>query len=282
MRLVCVHGINNEGNSSAAIARDWVTIIERAAGQTNLFSQVQVEAPFYGDELAGFTRSAKQTLTDAVAQSAGVVPDQDAAFAEEIVNEFAAALEIDAADIQQASEETAIAKGPGGVVTLPTLRLLEKYWPGAGDFALQFVKQANAYFNHPGAKTTIDGLVAPALTQPGPQIVIGHSLGSVVTFDILRNHAADTRLYLTLGSPLPLATVRNKLGRPLKVPSGVARWLNAIDPTDFVGLGKGLEPPAFAGGIENVTDVRNGWSAHGIKGYLSDARVVRAILDALV
>jgi hypothetical protein len=32
--------------------------------------------------------------------------------------------------------------------------------------------------------------------------------------------------------------------------------------------------------IETVTDVRNGWGAHRLKGYPSDARVVRGILDA--
>jgi hypothetical protein len=65
------------------------------------------------------------------------------------------------------------------------------------------------------------------------------------------------------------------------VPAGVRRWLNAIDRSDFVGLGAGLVPPAYAAGIENLTDVMNGFNAHAVAGYLADRRVAEAIVAAL-
>lgn len=280
MRIVFVHGINNQSNSSEWIARDWANFIERALNKPGLLAGCDVVAPFYGKRLAELTRDRDMTVRDAVAQSATGVPDADLAFAESLVGEIAAGLGIDTAEVEAAADLDVTTMTPGARALLPTLALIERWSPGTGDFVMRFVKEANTYFRGIGAKDEIDALVKPALTGHGSQIVIGHSLGSVVTFDLLRNNATDTRLYVTLGSPLPLASVQRQLGPPLRQPSGVGRWLNAIDPDDVVGLGRGLVPP-FAIGIENLTDLRNGWDSHSIRGYLSDARVANAIATAL-
>jgi hypothetical protein len=281
MRVVFVHGINNHDNAAEWIAREWATWIEKAAGRPGLFDAVEVVAPFYGKELAALTERAAETVAAVVAQGAGALDVDDRAFAEGMLAEFATALGVDPELVEREADAMAVPQGPGGFALIPTLRVIERWWPGTGAFAMRFLEQADAYFNRPGAKATIDALVAPALSATEPQIVVAHSLGSVVTFDLLRKQSTDTRLYVTLGSPLPLASVRGKLGRPLTVPQGVGRWLNAIDRSDFVGLGAGLVPPSYGAGIENLTDIRNGFNAHAITGYLGDRRVARAIVEAL-
>lgn len=281
MRVVFVHGINNQDNAEAWIRREWVTWIEKAAGRPGCFDTIEVVAPFYGTELAAATRAAAQTAAQVVAQGSGALDAGDQAFAEAMLAEFAAAMGIEPELVEQETDAMAVAQGPGGFALIPTLRVIERWWPGTGDFATRFLEQADAYLSRPGVKARIDALVAPALAAPGPQIVVAHSLGSVVTFDLLRKQPTDTRLYVTLGSPLPLASVRGKLGKPLTIPSGVHRWLNAIDRSDFVGLGAGLVPPSYGAGIENLTDVRNGFNAHAIAGYLGDQRVARAIVETL-
>jgi hypothetical protein len=281
MRVVFVHGINNEDNDTAWIRREWATWIEKAAGRPGLLDEVEVVAPFYGKELARHVAGAAESVAAVVAQGPGRLQASDEAFAEQMLAELATAMGVDPEMVEREADAMAVPQGPGGFALVPTLRVIERWWPGTGTFAMRFLEQADVYFNRPGAKPAIDALVAPALTAPGPQIVVAHSLGSVVTFDILRNHPTDTRLYVTLGSPLPLASVQGKLGRPRTVPTGVRRWLNAIDRSDFVGLGAGLVPPAYGAGIENLTDINNGFNAHAIAGYLADRRVAEAIVAAL-
>jgi hypothetical protein len=106
----------------------------------------------------------------------------------------------------------------------------------------------------------------------------------VVTFKLLRQLALEGRplrvpLYVTLGSPLPLMAVQAALGPAFVVPSGVDRWLNAVDPDDLIALGRGLDPTNFTTGVQNVLDIRNiPGNPHSIEGYIGDTRVSQAIL----
>jgi hypothetical protein len=141
------------------------------------------------------------------------------------------------------------------------VRVLERLSPFHGDFVMRLLRQAYAYLKKPAAGSGVDAIVRPVL-DAGPAVVVSHSLGTVVTFKLLRQIALEGRpldvpLYVTLGSPLPLLAVRAALGPAFSVPNGVQRWLNAVDPNDFIALGQGLEPTSFAGPIENLTDIRN-------------------------
>lgn len=86
---------------------------------------------------------------------------------------------------------------------------------------------------------------------------------------------------MTIGSPLTLRTVQASLGPPLSKLSGIVRWLNAVDPDDFVALGRGLDESIFSGGVENLVDVvHTSGDAHALETYLGDRRVAEAIAGA--
>ena len=103
-----------------------------------------------------------------------------------------------------------------------------------------------------------------------PTVVVGHSLGSVVAYNVAVNRAPSvTTLLLTIGSPFGLRAVRSNLASPLKNPSGNKGWYNAYDPRDVVSLYPlnkthfGVTPPINNHGkVDNWTDNR-----HGIIGY---------------
>ncbi|MPY87315.1 MAG: S8 family serine peptidase [Luteitalea sp.] len=85
-------------------------------------------------------------------------------------------------------------------------------------------------------------------TGGGPFIVIGHSQGSMVAYDVLFQLAAqecDVALFITIGSPLGLQEVQDQLKtitnqKKLAVPACVRRWVNVADPLDPVALDKKL------------------------------------------
>jgi hypothetical protein len=75
--------------------------------------------------------------------------------------------------------------------------------------------------------------------------------------------------------------VQAALGPAFTVPAKVGHWLNAIDPADFIALGRGLDKTSFSDGIENILDIHNDPdSPHSIKGYIGDHRVASAIATA--
>lgn len=105
------------------------------------------------------------------------------------------------------------------------------------------------------------------LAGGGPFVVVGHSQGSMIAYDVLRQLSpdkVDVPLFLTIGSPLGLDEVQDVLrqwtgtkGR-LPIPACVGRWINAADPWDLVAadreLSNDFQP---TGKIDDLPDIRN-------------------------
>jgi len=70
-------------------------------------------------------------------------------------------------------------------------------------------------------------------------MLIAHSMGSIVAYDVLRDAAAalkglEISHFVTLGSPLGLAELRTVFAGPRYVPECVMQWSNFSDPKDPV------------------------------------------------
>lgn len=277
MRLVLVHGINQEGKSEDAIRTDWIDALEDALGMPGSIERKAVVAPFYGDVLA--TLTAGGSLDQMVAQGLAA-DDEEAAFVTAGLLQMA--LDAGLTQEQIASEEQVVAQGlPHDRRFIAILRLLDGLSSTLDGLALRLLKQAYAYLKQPHIMKAVDDIVRPVLAE-GPCIVVGHSLGTVVSFKLLRELGQTVPLYMTLGSPLAITSVQTALRKPRRVPAGVSRWFNALDPDDFVTLGRPLTAETFAAGIENRTDIENGDDAHAIGGYLRDPVVSRMIADAVI
>lgn len=98
------------------------------------------------------------------------------------------------------------------------------------------VQRLPARAGHPATCDLPDGLrcarpestnsVRDALDSE-PTVVVGHSLGSVITYSVLRQSTShNVPRYVTLGSPLGLKTIRQRF-RPLAFPPCAADWFNA-------------------------------------------------------
>jgi hypothetical protein len=125
---------------------------------------------------------------------------------------------------------------------------------------------------------------ALAAAGPGPLIVIGHSLGSVIAYDVLRESgpARDIPLFVTIGSPLAVTEIQDLVARPLLVPAGVRQWRNAADGRDLVALDKTIRPefapPDLT--IDFLVD-NTSTSHHGGIQYLESAPVKSAVAALL-
>jgi hypothetical protein len=142
-----------------------------------------------------------------------------------------------------------------------------------------------AYF-FGGFREPIRNVVRSALRDvDSPVIVLGHSLGSIVAYDVLREEnsvSLDVPLFVTAGSPLGVTEVQDLVERPLEVPSAVTSWRNVSDARDLVALDHTLRP-AYAP-PERCTDffvINESGNHHGIREYLRTAPVRQPILELL-
>jgi len=92
----------------------------------------------------------------------------------------------------------------------------------------------------------------------GPFVVIAHSQGSMIAYDVLRRldrARIHVPLFVTIGSPLGMQEVQDMFrqwtGGTLPFPSCVDRWLNVADRLDPVAFDVDLSND-FEGRIENV------------------------------
>lgn len=133
-----------------------------------------------------------------------------------------------------------------------------------------------------GSRVKVQQLVADLIRVEKPQIVIAHSLGSVVAYESLwRNPDLQVPLLVTVGSPLALHGVFYDLFDPSVArshhrPPGVSKWVNFADVGDPVAVPKNLS--RYFVGLDADQTVRvHEVRCHTIVDYLSCAPVVRAL-----
>jgi hypothetical protein len=280
-QLALVHGRSPHRKDAAALKAEWLDALHSglaAAGLTLPIPEWEVRFPYYGDALADGSTG---PLSEVVA---GESDAERAAFLRAVFLEEAEAYGISDADV-------AAEAGPG--VAEPDrdwfralLRLLDRSTlAGAASIAL-FLDDVHLYLTHVGVRDVIDSEVRAAVTPGVETVVVGHSLGSVVTYRLLGQEGAAlgwrVPLYVTVGSPLGVGAIRGRLA-PITHPACAARWFNAADRRDAVALHP-LDAAHFAvePAIENKTDVHTTTpDGHGIRGYLTDPEVACRIHRAL-
>ncbi len=132
--------------------------------------------------------------------------------------------------------------------------------------------------------------VRTAVLAHQPCVVLAHSLGTVVAYDVLSELPEGTvPVFITAGSPLGLANIQRRIGDrsgpPAPLPLSVGQWHNFADPFDPVAIERTLADEFKpAGGITDTTVENRALLNHDLTGYLDTDAVraaVRAALEAM-
>jgi pimeloyl-ACP methyl ester carboxylesterase len=156
---------------------------------------------------------------------------------------------------------------------------------------IELVADVGNYVAHNGVRTAVQNVLhaclgeAYAAQADTPVILVSHSQGTVISYDVLRQAGANyraLRTWITMGCPLrkyfafPLEWGRQQLG----LPTGL-RWLNLYDQTDIVG--RELKPAVDWTSPEPddriVDNARNAADAHD---HWNNPEVVRAVAGEIV
>jgi len=133
-----------------------------------------------------------------------------------------------------------------------------------------------------------------------PLIVIGHSLGSIIALDFLKQHGAPFLSHLcgivTLGSPLALWSLQDKdYGQPLTFPGeslssthqSLARWINIYDKDDVIAYPLKPINAHFNQSVSEDIQINVGgpftsWNPFSHQGYWQNREVHRVIATLLL
>lgn len=288
MKILMIHGIGQEETPSDKLLDKWLKCLSDVAPA--LVRKADTRMAYYGTTLADWTAGKVKNAVGMGLEGTEVdIGDEgELKFLSAALEEVADQQDLTDADIDQA------AGGEGRAIPMDNfiarrlvglVRALEKISPAKGAIFLRVIRQGHTYLNSPQAAKAVDEIVRPYL-QASPQILITHSLGTVVAFKLLREMQQQgtnvkVPLLITMGSPLGLDAFKKKLGPPRLKPPFVEEWKNFYDPSDFVALGKSLKSE-FATGIVDDDSVDNPTSnAHGIIGYLPHKGVIDALRKGL-
>jgi hypothetical protein len=281
-RLVFVHGMRQEGRAPDSLLRVWKNSLFGTWQKLGLsIPAIEPEMPYYGDVLDRLTRELHGVGHVIGRGGPGGNPSP---VEEAMLREFAAAYGVDDAEVREELGSEVVARGPANWEWVQAIgRVLERRIPMFRTIGVSLVVQVDAYLNRPHITQAVDDIVTPLLT-PGPVVMVAHSLGTIVSYRLLRKtNSADVPLFVTLGSPLGINAIKDRIRPPkLARPDQVQRWLNGTDDRDFVALYASLDTDTFCSEIENIVDIHNRQEdAHSIVDYLVDERVAREIHSAL-
>ncbi|HET8758170.1 MAG TPA: hypothetical protein VFM58_19265 [Solirubrobacteraceae bacterium] len=277
--VVAVHGIGQQLKGAHTLHDDWYPAmrdgLERA--RVTSFAADELACAFYGDVF-------RPPGSKALREPAYGPNDVDAAFE----------LPLLLAWWQEAARQEPEVAGPGDAVKARTplvaqraLRALatSRFFGGLSDRAMiGDLKQVTAYMTAGRVREVVQQRVAAAVA-PDTRVLVGHSLGSVVAYEVLASGACpDVATLVTLGSPLGIPNlVFHRLTPPPQErgawPGNVRSWVNVADRGDVVALAKSLAP-MFSGAVEDRL-VHNGATAHDARPYLTAEETGQAIASSL-
>lgn len=279
-RLVLAHGIAQQYRGAESLLADWYPAL---ADGLALAAEVRperrdVSMAFYGDL---FRPSGHRGLG---------IPELDASDVEDGLER-----ELLLAWWETAAREESQVAGADLPVRLRTPDLVQRaldalshsaFFAGTSErLMIHSARQVRRYFTEPELRAEVRDRLLRALTAE-TEVVVAHSLGSVVAYEVLCAHPELRDLTLvTLGSPLGVRSLvfdrlvpapRAGYGR---WPAPVKRWSNIADRGDAVALAKELAP-LFGTRVRDSL-VHNGAKAHDVRPYLTARETGRAIADGL-
>lgn len=292
--LVFIHGRAQEHRNAIDLKNEWICALMGGLAKNSLdlpLPETDIKFPYYGQTLYDLVEDTGN-VADVITRG-GVGMDEEQRFQEAIILEMQEKLKmkykVTDADVRKSLDLEVIQCGPQNWEWVHgILKTIDQNVPCASCATISLVtRDVYQYLKNPGIRDKIETGVLQAMQPEVPTVVVSHSLGTVVAYNLLRREGMslgwNVPLFVTLGSPLAVKMIKQSLA-PIQHPQCVRQWFNAMDEHDIVALYPltkkhfDVDPQ-----IENKTDVDNHTSDHhGIDGYLDDACVAKFIYEALI
>lgn len=287
MKLIFIHGRAQGGKEQNILRKTWIDTLKsglKKSGLTLPIPENNILFPYYGDLLDKLIDEFNKPA-EAIVKKGVEMGSNDARFFYDFLNEVAENANITTEEIEKEDPNITTQKGPLNWEWIQSiLKAIDKNSNWSESSIKIFTYDVFLYLTIPAIREEINSEVKKKFSNESC-IVVGHSLGSIVSYNILRDMPTLTVCkFITVGSPLGINAVKKYLKTPIKMPESVKNgWFNAYDDRDVVALNP-LDEKHFniTPLIENKSDVNNHTTnRHGIEGYLNDKVVAKEIFEAL-
>ena len=295
-QLVLIHGRAQEHKDSVALKAEWLDALSEGLAKSNLklpITEDDVRFPFYGDTLYDLVGGKPSDIAADIIVRGLESDNEEQQFAGEFIAEVQQRTGVSDEQLRQLAGDDVIRRGPLNWEWVQTfLKAVDRFVPfGSGAGISLFTHDVFVYLTNKLVREKINAGVSAAIAPDRETVVVGHSLGSVVAYNVLQEMGSRTivPLFVTVGAPLAVTAVKARLKRmgDIRCPECVSEWFNAMDERDCVALYPlssqyfPLNPvnPAITNKLDVSNKTRN---RHGIAGYLDDKEVAQRIYDALI
>lgn len=291
-RLIFIHGRSQEDKDSSSLKRTWIEALRRGMNNRELpIEEKQVRFAYYGNTLRDLCNGITPDDAAKIVVRGATASAEDDAHLRTLLRAYYEGFGISEADIEtelrMLDPSNVKERGPqnwGWVQAI--IRVIDRKVPGAGNLIALVTNDVHQYLTKDTVRLTIERGVKAAFDEGDENIVVAHSLGTIVAYTLLHKLSEEggwrIPTLVTLGSPLGITSIRDLL-EPIARPKCVGEWINASDPNDVVALYP-LTPDYFSVDppINDKRHVKNHTSnQHGIIGYLDDKVVAELIYAAV-
>jgi CHAT domain/PGAP1-like protein len=247
MRIVVTHGRGQAFEIPTTMQREWGEALRFGLASAGLSagSSPEIEFAFYGDIWRPDRRAARDDDERGEPGSASVGDDERG---------VATALDEPPSDLQAGIANEILPPGDDEERLdwdrlAAIVRRIDEVF-GVGEILLtHFMKDLDEYFGRPDIREQAIAAVRDVCRRsPEPILLMGHSMGSIVAYDLLATDGASPLAVeglVTFGSPLGMASLRRHVERihpGTPFPDGLPRWVNVYNDKDFATVIRELAP----------------------------------------
>lgn len=300
MKIIMVHGTNQSNKNPETLKDIWITAFLDGvfqAGLSNIPNSAKIEFVYYGDKVNEYSvkESSNTGIYDLRTRGLhafslnidGLSPDEKA-----ILESIADNLDDKNLDDQETLRIDGIPKSlenefvPFALkdrVAKAIIKITSRY-PKIHTWGLKkFAEEASLYLNNVNYRNEVKARLMEKIEENEDEevVLIGHSLGSVVCFDVMRSLDPKYKIarFISLGSPLGIPVFYNFFVNRKKPTSLKGGWFNFYDIDDFVAAYQLNNPPYDVHPeIKNLRAKTQYFQPHFVVGYLDDALVAEKIL----
>ncbi|MFI1024548.1 hypothetical protein [Streptomyces olivaceus] len=249
--VVGIHGIGQHKKTSSTLEESWRLAILRSVEPFNDAQQIStLKMAFYGNLF-----SRPNGRLGPMSEETPLSADEEIFIEDVLSSDILQGVDVD----ENSARELGLPAIPGKVARL-LVRVDRLFGRNAGKYLLYILRQVYRYLTDKDLSKEIRNTVA-ATISPDTKIILAHSLGSVVAYDMAQRGelfpdsitSEMRRQIILFGSPLSWHTVLRMLGHGTEILDLQDVWHNLYDSADAVTGGQELK----VGAVQN-TKVRNG------------------------
>jgi hypothetical protein len=189
-QLIFVHGRAQEHKYAGALKAEWISTWEKGLRKSDLsipIAEHEIRFPFYGDTLFDLVGNVPdEEVAEIVVRGPDSTEEQE--FMHSVLDQARKKAGISDAQVEVAAGTEIIERGP---LNWPWVRAIvqaiDRYVPGGSGAAIALATHdVYQYLRNPGTRDIIDTGVRKAMAAGVSTIVVSHSLGTVIAYDLLR------------------------------------------------------------------------------------------------